>query len=122
MKKILARIFWIVVILFMCLWTYEFYRVRNGKDPQFCLKNEIMPYSDGVTEKCVGLGYKVYHYRRTELKGREFVSLFAKERKEEIDNYVPEIISEEEVPVEGNQNEDLPAEEGLIDQDIEVVE
>lgn len=88
MKKVLARIFWIVVIALMCLWTFEFYRVRNGKDPLFCLSNRIYTYVDGVTEECIGLGYKVYEYRRNYLKGTEFVSIFSKERKEDIDKQV----------------------------------
>lgn len=88
MKKVLARIFWIVVIVFMCLWTFEFYRVRNGKEPLFCLSNRIYTYVDGVTEECIGLGYKVYEYRRNYLKGTEFVSIFSKERKEDIDKQV----------------------------------
>ena len=88
MKKVIARIFWIVVIAFMCLWTFEFYRVRNGKEPLFCLSNRIYTYVDGVTEECIGLGYKVYEYRRNYLKGTEFVSIFSKERKEDIDKQV----------------------------------
>ena len=85
MKKVIARIFWIVVIVLMCLWTFEFYRVRNGEDPKFCISNRIYTYVDGVTEECIGLGYKVYEYRRNYLKGTEFVSIFAKQRKEDID-------------------------------------
>ena len=72
----------------MCLWTFEFYRVRNGKDPNFCLSNRIYTYVDGVTKECIGLGYKVYEYRRNYLKGTEFVSIFSKERKENIDKQV----------------------------------
>lgn len=80
MKKILGTIFWIIVIILMCLWTYEFYRVRNGLDPQFCIKKVTHTYSDGVTEECIGLGYKVYKYNRDNLYGTEFVSIFGKER------------------------------------------
>lgn len=84
MKKVFSKIFWIIIILLMCLWTYEFYRIRNGKYAQFCIRNAIYEYTDGITKECVGLGYKVYEYRRNELKGTEFVSIFAKQRQPEI--------------------------------------
>ena len=67
----------------MCLWTYEFYRVRNGKDPQLCFKSEEHLYEDGITTEYIGFGYKVYVYNRTDLEGREFVFMFAKERTNE---------------------------------------
>lgn|SRR5574344_630785 len=80
MKKVLSFIFWLIVIVLMCLWTYEFYRVRNGLDPQFCIKNNTHTYADGVTTECIGIGYKVYKYDRYQLYGTEFTSIFAKER------------------------------------------
>ena len=105
MKKVLARIFWIIVIALMCLWTFEFYRVRNGKDPMFCLSNRIYTYVDGVTEECIGLGYKVYEYRRNYLKGTEFVSIFSKERKEDIDKQT----KVEDVNVDASNNNEIPS-------------
>lgn len=80
MKKFLGRLFWVIVILLMCLWTFEFYLVRNGKKPMFCVKNDTFKYSDGITNVCYGVGYKVYEYKRTDLYGTEFVSMFGKER------------------------------------------
>ncbi len=86
MKKFLSTLFWILVIALMCLWTYEFYRVRNGYKPQFCIKENLHVYADGDTEECIGLGYKVYTYDRYNLAGTEFVSIFAKERQLDFDN------------------------------------
>ena len=83
MGKFLARLFWILVILIMSLWTYEFYRIRNGKDPLFCFKEEEHIYEDGITKEYIGLGYKVYIYNRTDLEGREFVFIFANEKTNE---------------------------------------
>ena len=64
----------------MALWTFEFYRVRNGVDPMFCIKEEEKVYEDGTVGECIGIGYKVYKYNRNFLHGTEFVSIFAKER------------------------------------------
>lgn len=83
MKKALKRLFWVIVILLIALNTFEFYRVRNGKQPMFCLKKNEHLYMDGITNECIGLGYKVYEYKRTYLHGTEFVSIFAKERVSE---------------------------------------
>ena len=98
MKKVLGKIFWIIVILLMCLWTYEFYRVRNGEYAQFCIKNNIKEYTDGLTNECIGIGYKVYEYKRNDIKGIEFVSIFAKERQpEKVESTPIENTSEEVV-------------------------
>lgn len=83
MSKVLGRIFWIFVILVMGIWTYDFYRIRNGKDPRLCFKEEEHVYEDGITKEYIGFGYKVYIYNRTDLEGREFVFMFAKEKLNE---------------------------------------
>lgn len=80
MKKVLSKIFWILVIILMAIATFDFYRVRNGNKPLFCLKKDTFKYDDGETDICIGPIYKVYEYRRTELKGIEFVSIFSKEK------------------------------------------
>ena len=49
MKKFLSALFWLLVIALMCLWTYEFYRVRNGKEPQFCIKKDTHVYIDDTS-------------------------------------------------------------------------
>ena len=107
MKKTISIIFWIIIILLVCLWTYEFYRVRNGYEAKFCLSNKINTYIDGVSEECIGLGYKVYEYRRTKLKGTEFVSIFAKERHEDIDDNLDLLREEEEKRLIDEYSKDL---------------
>ena len=86
MKKFISTIFWLLIIALICLWAYEFYNVRNGKEPQFCIKKDVHVYADGTTDVCIGLGYKVYNYNRYNMIGTEFVSIFADERKVEIYN------------------------------------
>ena len=122
MKKVIARIFWIIVIVLMCIATFEFYRVRNGKKPLLCLKTIEHTYVDGKSIECIGLGYKVFEYKRTYLKGTEFVSIFSKERKEDIDKQpkVEDNQSKEENNTEENKEE--AKDENLINEDIEVID
>lgn len=92
--RILGKIFWVCVIIIMCLWTYEFYRVRNGLDPQFYLKVEEHLYEDGKTIEYIGLGYKVFVYERTDMEGREFAFYFAKEKTKEDVGFSSPIVEE----------------------------
>ena len=78
--KIFKKIFWIIIIIVFILNTVEFYRIRNGNEPAFCLSKKEHTYSDGKTLECIGILYKVYEYRRTNLHGTEFVSIFSKEK------------------------------------------
>ena len=81
--KVFKRVFWIIVILIIAINTFEFYRIRNGKKPLLCIKKEEHLYTDGTVNECIGLGYKVFEYKRTYLHGTEFVSIFASERTSE---------------------------------------
>ena len=111
MRKILGRLFWLFIILVMGLWTFEFYRVRNGKDPLLCFKVEEHIYEDGITKMYVGFGYKVFNYNRTDLEGREFVFLFAPERTNEgttrLDIQKEVEVIEEEVEVATGSSEEV---------------
>ena len=122
MKKVIARIFWIIVIVLMCIATFEFYRVRNGKKPLLCIKTIERTYVDGKSTECIGLGYKVFEYKRNYLKGTEFVSIFSKERKEDIDKEpVKEENNVEDTKEESDTNNDTQ-EGSLINEDIEVLD
>lgn len=83
MGKVIGRLFWIFIFLVMCLWTFEFYRVRNGKEPKFCFKTVEHVYDDGITTINYGFGYKVTTYNRTDLEGTEFDFILAKEKTNE---------------------------------------
>ncbi|MBR1376357.1 MAG: hypothetical protein IJ565_00880 [Bacilli bacterium] len=112
MKKVLGKIFWIIVILLMCLATFEFYRVRNGLKPMFCIKEDTHTYDDGTTNVCIGLGYKVYEYKRNYLHGTEFVSIFAKER---------EGTDRQNTPGTTDDNENIPVPEETYVEETEVI-
>ncbi len=88
--KIFKKAFWIIIIALFVIATIEFYRIRNGNDPIFCVYKTEHNFNDGKVLECIGLGYKVYEYRRTNLHGTEFVSIFASMKEpEQSNNYEP---------------------------------
>lgn len=80
-KKILNVVFWVVIIGLMIVWLVDFFQIKSEKSPKFCLKNVEHSFEDGSVKECVGLGYKIYTYERTSLKGVEFVPFFIKMRE-----------------------------------------
>lgn len=59
----------------------DYFRVRNGNDPLFCLSNKKIEYKDGTNYICNGLGYKMIRYDRKCLAATEFGPFFIKERQ-----------------------------------------
>ena len=76
--KILVLVAIVVWVIIVC---YDFFQVKNQKDPKFCIYETVHKYDDGSTYECVGLGYKVYKYRRTALTATEFGPIFIGERQ-----------------------------------------
>ena len=68
MKKGLVVFFKIMVLVLLTTWViivcYDFFRVKKEKNPRFCIYETVHKYDDGTTYECVGLGYKVFKYRR----------------------------------------------------------
>lgn len=61
---ILDIILWGIVAVWVFICISDFIRVRNEEQPKFCIKNGTTDYDDGEVKWCVGLGYKVYDYKR----------------------------------------------------------
>jgi len=84
MKKILATMvkgfFVTLVIAWIIIVFMDYFKVRDGKNPQFCIKEEIKRYDDGTVYSCLGIGYKVYRYDRKSISASEFGPFFIKER------------------------------------------
>lgn len=66
--------FWIVVVFI------DFFRVRQNKNPMFCISEKTNEYDDGSTYICTGLGYKMIRYSRECLSAKEFGPFLIKER------------------------------------------
>lgn len=66
-QKIWDVVFWTLICVLAFIWIFDFIKVQNNENPQFCIKNIQHTYSDGTVNECVGLGYKVYQYNRSNL-------------------------------------------------------
>lgn len=84
MKKNLILILKITIIVCIFCWIVmvftDYFRVRQTKEPVFCLSKTEQKYNDGTTTICTGLGYKVIKYNRDCLNASEFGPFIIKER------------------------------------------
>lgn len=82
MKRIIENVVKVLIILLVISWIViifiDFFRTRAGKDPVYCISEDVIKHEDGETYKCVGLGYKMYRYNRT-CSGVQFGPFFIKE-------------------------------------------
>lgn len=64
MKKILEY----GAIIFLIFWLFtvvvDFSNIKKEQDPIFCLRHKTHTYEDGTVEECLGMGYKVFTYKR----------------------------------------------------------
>ncbi len=85
MKKAFPIIVKSLVLLLILAWIIlvfvDYFQVKNGKKPFYCLKEQTVEYADGSNTICVGLGYKTIYYNRACLKATEFGPFFIQERK-----------------------------------------
>ena len=84
MKKTLILILKIAILLFLFFWIVmvftDYFRVRQNKNPMFCISKVEHEYDDGNTYICTGLGYKMIRYNRDCLAATEFGPFLIKER------------------------------------------
>lgn len=85
MKKTIITILKVVILIILFAWIVivftDYFRVRQSKDPMFCLSKETHDYADGSNYICHGFGYKVIRYNRTCLAATEFGPFIIKERQ-----------------------------------------
>ena len=79
-SRIINVILWIVLLLWIAVCLIDFYNVKKGNDPKFCITKETITYSDGTVDSCLGAGYRVYVYNRNSYKAREFGPFWRKDR------------------------------------------
>ena len=78
--KILDSLISIVVFGILAAWLFDFYNFYSNKPPKLCIKKEVIEYEDGVTELCIGAGYKIFEYKRESIQGMEFGGFWLEER------------------------------------------
>lgn len=84
MKKIINNIFRILLIILIVAWigiiVVDYFKVKDGKEPKFCMSESTKTYSDGTVYRCIGLGYKVFRYDRESISAIEFGPIFIQEK------------------------------------------
>ncbi len=85
MKKTILFILKVAILIFLFCWIVivfvDYFRVRQSKEPMFCISEKTVDYDDGSNTICTGLGYKVIHYNRTCLNATEFGPFLIHERQ-----------------------------------------
>lgn len=76
-KRIFSIVFWTIVAILAFVWITDYIRVRDNKEPNFCISKKTHEFDDGTVKECIGLGYKTYSYNRTSMAtGIELVPFF----------------------------------------------
>ena len=75
-QKIFDIVFWVCIVILAVIWLTDFFRMRDNKEPVFCLSKKTHEFDDGTVDECVGLGYKIYDYHRESLNGAHQFSPF----------------------------------------------
>ena len=75
-RVIFDVVFWVCIIALAVIWLTDFFRMRDDKEPVFCLSKKTHEFEDGTVDECIGLGYKIYDYHRESLNGAHQFSPF----------------------------------------------
>jgi len=78
MKKFISALITVILIAWVCLLAYDYYRSTKNQAPVIVLKEEKHEYSDGVVMEYTSLGYKYIEYNRSSKKGFMFGGFWLK--------------------------------------------
>ena len=85
MKNKIMVVLKVLILIILFIWIVivfsDYFRVRQGKEPMFCISNSVKDYTDGSTSICTGIGYKAIKYERACLNATEFGPFFISERQ-----------------------------------------
>lgn len=85
MKSTMITVLKITILVILFLWIVavftDYFMVRKGKEPLFCLSETVTNYKDGNSTICTGVGYKAIRYNRTCLTATEFGPFTIEERQ-----------------------------------------
>ena len=84
-NRIMNVVLWVVLFVWMGICLVDFFLTVNDKAPKMCLKQERITYSDGYVDKCTGLGYKVFNYRRASFSGNQYGPFWIKDRSAKVE-------------------------------------
>lgn len=78
-SKIISSILTIIVVVWIFIFSYDYIRVSNEGNPEFCITEETKKYDDGTTYICHGLGYKYINHNRKSYKAIQFGGFWIEE-------------------------------------------
>ena len=85
-NKVMNVILWIVLIVWMVICLVDFFLTQKRQEPIFTFKHETVKYEDGEVDSYLGLGYKIYNYKRKCFNGTEYGPFWSKDRSIEDEN------------------------------------
>lgn len=78
MKKFISTLITIILIAWVGLMAYDYYRSTKNEPPLIVLEEKTHEYSDGKVTEYVSLGYKYITYNRSSRKGYMFGGFWIK--------------------------------------------
>jgi len=79
-ERVINVVLWVVLFAWMGICLTDFFISKSEKAPVFCIKKDVIKYDDGNVDSCLGLGYKIYNYKRTSCKGIEYGPFWTADR------------------------------------------
>ncbi len=75
-KNPFGTIFSVILMILVVAWSFIMYsdytRVNDKKNPKYCIwEQKVDKFENGSISSCVGLGYRVVHYNKTNEAGEE---------------------------------------------------
>lgn len=75
---------WVLIIAWMSVVVVDYFKVKNEKEPIFCIKNEIIEVDNGTTKICTGLGYKYYNVVNEDYIIKKFVPFWVDPKLDDV--------------------------------------
>ena len=78
--KVLSIVLWTAVFVWIAICLIDFYKTRKREEPIFAIKHDVIKYKDGEVDSYLGLGYRIYNYRRKCFDGIEYGPFWTEDR------------------------------------------
>ncbi len=79
-KIIINIVIWVILFAWLIICVIDFNKTHKRQKPIFTFKSETVKYEDGEVDSYLGLGYRVFHYKRKCFDGVEFGPFWFKDK------------------------------------------
>ena len=90
-KKLIEIGVLVFLIVWGCIFAYDYIRYSHGDKPMFAVCKTIDKYKDGTVDECYGIGYVYRAYNRVVLSDEEFGPFWLPRRNPPAENDLPSI-------------------------------